>query len=360
MASRFSAAVVFSSALTALAACQTSNHAPVERTREAPRSVPAPVSTSTSNRQTFASPQEALAALGDAAKKQDAGALRGLFGPDIDQVVSKDEVEQKAALQRFSDRLAERAHVETAQDGRSANIYIGANDYPFPIPLVKDPSGKWFFDTRAGQEEIINRRIGRNELDTIDTLHVFADAQRMYGARDHDDNGVTEYARRLVSSQGKHDGLYWPATLFEPQSPLGPLAAQASAEGYPVNGQAGGSNGPHPFHGYYYRILTRQGPAAKGGAYNYVVNGHMVGGFAFLAYPAEYGKSGVMTFMINQDNTVYQKDLGEATEAHARAVASFNPDKSWTAVKDTPAAAPQPAPLPAAEGGQGGGAATRP
>ncbi len=349
MSTRIPAALLFTTALTALSACQTTTKEPVTRTREAPSSVPAPVSTAATDRQTYASPQAALDALVTAVKNQDRDALRRIFGPEMDRIAAADPVEQKAALQRFADRLAEKTHIETDARGSTAGIFIGSNDYPLPIPLVKDPQGKWFFDTQAGETEILNRRIGRDELDTIDFCRAFADAQREYAARDHDGNGITEYARRLVSSPGRHDGLYWPASAFEEQSPLGPLAAQAAAEGYPVNGQNGRgqsaqeqASGPHPFHGYYFKILTRQGPAAPGGAYSYIINGHMVGGFAFLAYPAEYGKSGVMTFIINQNNTLYQKDLGQSTEARARAITTFNPDQGWTPVKDTPTAATQP------------------
>jgi hypothetical protein len=346
MSTRLPAALLFTTALTALSACQTTTKEPVARTRETPSAVPAPVTTAVTNRETYASPEAALDALKNAAKRQDRDALRGIFGPEIDRIAVADPVEQKAALQRFADRLSEKAHVETTGGGSTATVFIGATEYPLPIPLVKDPQGKWFFDTQAGEKEILLRRIGRNELDTIDFCRAFTDAQREYASRDHDGDGIAEYARRLVSSPGKHDGLYWPATSFEPQSPLGPLAAQAAAEGYLVNGQniraqngqsaAEQTSGPHPFHGYYFKVLTKQGPAAPGGAYNYLINGHMVGGFAFVAYPAEYGKSGVMTFIINQNNQLYQKDLGTGTAAKARAMAAFNPDSGWTPVKDTP------------------------
>jgi hypothetical protein len=342
MISRTPTAWLLATAIAGLAACQTSSQVPVARNRDLPASAPSPISTTSAvNQQTFASPDDALKALTDAAQAADRTKLAAIFGPDIQSLASADELEQKAALQRFSQRMSQKSHVEMEPDGSAANIYVGENDYPFPIPLVKDPGGQWFFDTKAGETEILNRCIGRDELDTIDLCHVFVDAEHEYAATDHDNDGIVEYARHLTSSPGKHDGLYWPAQPGEPQSPLGPLAAQAAAQGYPVQAATEQNSGPHPFHGYFFKILTRQGPAAPAGAYNYIINGHMVAGFALLAYPAEYGKSGVMTFMVSRNNVVYQQDLGPNTAAKAKAINAFNPDRNWTPVKDSPVASAQ-------------------
>ncbi len=332
MNARLSTALLVTTSL--LAACQSTQQAAVERSRSAPQHAPAPISAMPDHQDTFASPNDALQALTAAAKKQDMAALRQIFGPRIDQVASTDDVEKKAALQRFSDHLTQKAHMDLQNGGTAADLFIGENDYPFPIPLAKDAAGQWFFDTAAGETELLKRRIGNDELNTIDAMRAFADAQREYASIDRDGNGIVEYADRFLSTPGHHDGLYWPASVFEGQSPLGPLAAQAAAEGYPVATSSSDATGRHPFHGYYFKILTRQGPAAPGGAYNYKINGHMVAGFAFLAYPSEYGKSGIMTFIINRNNVLYQQDLGTNTEARAKAITTFNPDGHWTPVKD--------------------------
>jgi Protein of unknown function (DUF2950) len=209
------------------------------------------------------------------------------------------------------------------EEADKAVLVIGNEEWPFPIPLVrKDDS--WQFDTAAGREEILARRIGRNELNTIEACLAFVDAQQEYAEKGIGGNGV--YAQRIVSQPGKKDGLYWPAASGEDESPLGDLAASAAAEGYRAGQQR------MPYHGYYYRVLTRQGPSALGGAIDYVVRGKMIGGFALVAYPAEYGNSGVMTFVVNHQGVVFQKDLGLSTARVSGAMTTFNPDQSWSRV----------------------------
>jgi hypothetical protein len=206
---------------------------------------------------------------------------------------------------------------------------VSAENYPFPFALLQNSSGQWYFDTGSAKQEILARRIGGNELSTVDTLNAMADAQAEYFSQTHDDSHVRQYAQKFVSDDGKHNGLYWkPTDENQPESPLGPLAAYASAEGYTGNTQA-----PQPFHGYVYRILTKQGVRAHGGAKEYVVKGAMTAGFAILAYPAEYGNSGVMSFLINQDGVVFEKNLGENTTDAAKAIPAFNPDDTWKPVE---------------------------
>ena len=204
-----------------------------------------------------------------------------------------------------------------------ATLILGADDFPFPIPLVNNRTG-WEFDPAAGRLEILYRRIGRNELDAVQTSLAYVDAQNEYAEKDRAGEGVGTYAQRIVSGPGKKDGLFWRDD--RDPSPLGELAAQASAEGYKVGEQAA------PYHGYYYRILKGQGSNAPGGALNYVVKGKMIGGFGLIAYPAEYGNSGVMTFMVNHAGTVYQKDLGPRTESIAKRAYLFDPDQTWKKV----------------------------
>ncbi|MDH5263142.1 MAG: DUF2950 domain-containing protein, partial [Betaproteobacteria bacterium] len=209
-----------------------------------------------------------------------------------------------------------------------AVLYIG-DDWPFPAPLVAK-GGKWSFDAEAGREEVMNRRVGRNELDTIQTMLAVVDAQREYALKDADGNGLADYAARFLSSPGKKDGLYWPAKEGEPPSPLGPVIANAVREGYGKNLHA---NRPAPYHGYFYRLLTSQGKDAPGGAYDYLVKGRLMGGFAVVAWPASYGNSGVKTFIVNHDGVVYEKDLGTDTAGVAGKLKAFNPDKSWSKVQ---------------------------
>jgi Protein of unknown function (DUF2950) len=272
--------------------------------------------------QSFNSPDDAAAALASAVKsgtRPDLLKVLGTGGEDI--IDSGDEVADKAAREKFLAAYDAKHAVKV--DGKKASLILGADDFPFPIPLVHAKAG-WEFDTDQGRREILYRRIGRNELDAIQTSLAFVDAENEYADKDRGD-GVGVYAQRIVSSPGKKDGLYWPSDNND--SPLGQLAADASAEGYKAGSE------PQPYHGYYYRILTRQGASAPGGALNYVVKGKMIGGFALVAYPADYGNSGVMTFIVSHSGTIYQKDLGEDTEARARSMTSFDPDKSWKKVE---------------------------
>jgi hypothetical protein len=272
--------------------------------------------------QSFNSPDDAAAALASAVKsgtRPDLLKVLGTGGEDI--IDSGDEVADKAAREKFLAAYDAKHAVKV--DGKKASLILGADDFPFPIPLVHAKAG-WEFDTDQGRREILYRRIGRNELDAIQTSLAFVDAENEYADKDRGD-GVGVYAQRIVSSPGKTDGLYWPSDNND--SPLGQLAADASAEGYKAGSE------PQPYHGYYYRILTRQGASGPGGALNYVVKGKMIGGFALVAYPADYGNSGVMTFIVSHAGTIYQKDLGEDTEARARSMTSFDPDKSWTKVE---------------------------
>lgn len=278
-----------------------------------------------STQKTFATPDEAFQALADAAKTDDQKSLAALLGPNGMGVVrSGDAVQDKAAAERFAASYAEK-HSVTKEGDAKATLIVGKDDWPSPIPAVKGANG-WMLDAKAGAREILARRIGQNELEAIQVLRAVVDAQLDYSSQDHDANGLRDYASKFISTTGKKDGLYWPTKEGEPPSPLGPLVGQATAEGY------GGAKGA-PYHGYYYRLLTAQGKDAKGGARNYMVHGHLLGGFAVVAYPATYGNSGIMTFIVNHDGTVYQKDLGENTASVAKAMKAYNPDKSWTEVK---------------------------
>ncbi len=273
--------------------------------------------------QSFASPDDAANALATAVKsgmKQDILKVLGGDGEDI--VSSGDGVAAAAPRGKFVSAFDARHSVKV--DGKKATLIIGADDFPFPVPLIHTKGG-WAFDTAEGRQEILYRRIGRNELDTIQTSLAFVDAEDDYADKDRGD-GVGTYAQRIVSSPGKKDGLYWPSDNND--SPLGQLAADASAEGYKAGSE------PQPYHGYYYRILTQQGASAPGGAMSYIVKGKMIGGFALVAYPADYGNSGVMTFIVNHAGTVYQKDLGEDTAARVRSMTSFDPDKTWKKVEE--------------------------
>jgi len=205
-------------------------------------------------------------------------------------------------------------------------LITGADNKTFPIPVAKNAAGQWYFDTAAGKEEILARRIGKNEIAAIDICAAIAEAQRQYFSQRHD--GTSQYAQKFISDEGKQNGLYWPSAEGQPKSPLGPAVAYATVEGYKIK-----ANDHHPFWGYYFVMLDRQGPEAKGGAKSYVVNGKMSGGFAVLAYPAQYGDSGIMTFIINQNGVAFEKDLGKTTEPMAGAITEFNPDKSWKPVE---------------------------
>lgn len=279
---------------------------------------------------TFATPDEAAKALIAAAKAGNLDALVEIFGPDSkDLVASSDPTTARQNRQIFVVAAAERTRL--ADDGpNKRTLVIGNEDWAFPVPIVKVANG-WQFDTAAGKEEVIDRRIGRNELAVIDTCRAYVAAQKRYAQQGHDGKAAGLFAMTFRSDPGKENGLYWPAKRGQKLSPLGDLVGQAAQEGRAIN-TAGGAQ-PSPFQGYYFKILIAQGSAAVGGAKQYVVNGDMSGGFALVAWPAQYDSTGVMTFIVNQDDTVFQKDLGAQTDAAARKITSYNPDKSWQQVR---------------------------
>lgn len=276
----------------------------------------------------FPSAQSAGAALLAAVKAQNHAALHRIFGPALKQLVSGDKVEDHRHFEKFVAHAKENFELKK-KNADTYIVHIGNKSWPFPIPIAQLANGQWFFDTQAGMKVILTRRIGRDELETITVCRAYVIAQRQYTSVYHDSSNVLRYAQRFVSKPGKQDGLYWPAAKGQPESPFGALAAKAATEGY----TPGKHKGPRPFYGYFYRILKQQGPAAPGGAYNYVINGNMIAGFALVAFPAKYGSSGVMTFMVNQDGKVYQKDMGPDTTRMAWKMMSYNPDKTWTLVK---------------------------
>ena len=274
---------------------------------------------------TFAAPDEAGKAVVDAAKSDNQEAMLAVFGPGSkDLIYSGDAQEDKASFDGFA-KSYDAMHRWRKLDDNTQILLVGADNHAFPIPLKKNSSGQWAYDTAAGKDEILARRIGRNEMAAIDVCAAIADAQAEYFAQRHD--GVKQYAQKFISDEGKQNGLYWPVAEGKPKSPLGPLVAFATGEGFKMQ-----ANQHVPFHGYYFHELLKQGSDAKGGAKDYVVNGKMTGGFAYVAYPAEYGVSGIKTFLINQQRIVYEKDLGKTTTDAATAMTEFNPDKSWTAL----------------------------
>lgn len=278
----------------------------------------------TSGQKEFHSPEEAVAAFAGALKADDEKELQAIFGPEAEELVSSgDGVNDQQRRERFMENFS-KAH-SLSEEGGKMILLVGEQQWPFPIPLVKR-GDLWSFDTAAGREEIIDRRVGENELFTIQAMLAIVDAQREYALQDHDADGLSKYARKFASDPGKKNGLYWDAKEGEEQSPLGELVAKARGEGYASNKE---KEEPTPYHGYYYRMLMAQGKNASGGAYDYMVNGKMIGGFAVVAYPAEYGNSGVMTFIVNHDGIVYQKDLGDETETMAKAMQLYDPDSSW-------------------------------
>jgi len=277
--------------------------------------------------ETFASPQQAVDALVTAAGKADSGALLKIFGPaGHDLVSSGDQVADKDADAGFVEHYGKR-HEILLDTKDKATLVLGDEEWPFPVPLVRH-AGAWHFDAKSGAQEILNRRVGRNELNAIEVCRSYVVAQRNYAYGKEDARISREYARKFVSTPGQHDGLYWPVQPGEAESPIGPEMAAARAEGYGVSDQQAPIQN-QPYHGYFYKILDRQGPAAPGGARNYVVDGHMTAGFALLAFPAKYGDSGVTTFIVNQDGLVYEKDLGRDTATVATAITEFNPDLTW-------------------------------
>jgi hypothetical protein len=280
----------------------------------------------------FASPEEAVAFLRQATSTADTNALRDVLGPGSQDLMNPDRVQATNELETFSAALAETNHLVRVSDTRMV-LELGNDLWPFPVPIVKKDGG-WFFDTDAGKDELLSRRIGKNELGTLQVMRAYVDAQRDYASSDHDGDEVLEFAQRLVSSPGKQDGLYWPPAFEGDESPLGPLVAFAQAQGYSPQSREEEEIERGPYHGYYFKILVRQGKYAPGGKYDYVINGHMIGGFALVAWPAEYGGSGVMTFIVNQQGRVYQKDLGPKTSRLALEMPAYDPDPSWTLSED--------------------------
>lgn len=276
---------------------------------------------------TFGSADDAVQALFDAAKAQDYGQMDAIFGPGgKDLIISKDPAVNKDLFQRFVKAFEERNRLDVSPNN-NATLYVGDNEWPFPVPIVKKGS-TWLFDTKQGKAEVLRRKIGRNELDTIQSCLAYVDAQKDYASMTMPKSGIGEYAQKFISDPDMRNGLYWETKGNEVPSPLGIFMAQARKEGLEPK-----KNTPVPYHGYYYRILTSQGKNASGGARDYVVNGKMTGGFALVAYPAEYGSTGVMSFIVNQDGVVYQKNLGKNTAKTAQAMKAFDPDMTWKQVK---------------------------
>lgn len=274
--------------------------------------------------QTFASAQEASQALFAALQKGDLSSLLKILGPDATEILSSgDETEDKEDRAQFVEKYKEMHRLLTEQNGLTT-LFVGAENWPMPIPLVH-MGNLWYFDTAGGEKEILYRRIGQNESTVLQVCAELVAAEKEYYAQPRDGDTENEYAQKILSSQGKHNGLYWEVTQGESESPLGPFVAAAEQEGYTEDT----SKTRQPFHGYYFRVLKEQGPKAPGGALSYVVDGKMTRGFAFLAYPAEYRSSGVMTFLVGQDGVVYQKDLGPRTAEIAKSLRQYAPDPTW-------------------------------
>jgi Protein of unknown function (DUF2950) len=286
------------------------------------------IAAESSGQQLFPSGAAAAKALVAAAHADDMAALSSILGGDAKEILSSgDPVADNNARENFVAKYDE-MHRLAYDDKGQVLLYLGAYNWPFPIPLVKKGDG-WVFDTASGKKELLYRRIGSNELFTIDVLADLAEEQQEYASQTLDDGGVKQFAQKIQSDPGKHNGLHWPVSSGEEESPIGPQIADATTEGYRT-----GAGNPIPFHGYYYRIITRQGKNAPGGAKDYLEQGKMTQGFAFLAYPATYRASGVMTFMINQDGVIVQKDLGVDTAKVASEITEYNPDATWDEVDD--------------------------
>ncbi len=270
----------------------------------------------------FPSPEEAAAALYAAARNHDEDGMLVILGPDAKDVVvwTDDPTDRKADVDLFVEKYGQ-MHRLVKEPDNETTLYVGAENWPLPIPLVQK-NGAWYFDSNLGRREILFRRIGENELETVDILHALVDAENEYDSQIADSTGTHEYARRFNSGEGQRDGLYWPGSKDPDESPIGPYLAQASFD----------RSDRKPLHGYYFRILTEQGPKAPGGARKYLVDGKMTGGFAFVAFPADYRASGVMTFIVDQNDVIYEKDLGPMTAQLAKTMTAFNPDSTWTKV----------------------------
>jgi Protein of unknown function (DUF2950) len=287
-----------------------------------------PLCVSAADEQSFASPEAAVSALLTAAMDHDTNALHSIFGPTGHDLVSPDVVQATAEYKIFVQRLTEKQQLFT-NSSASLTLAIGMDDWQFPIPLVKQ-NGQWFFDTAAGRQEILARRIGIDETGTINVCNAYVDAQREYAGQDRMADGVFAYAQFLRSTPGTHDGLFWPTNQpGEVLSPLGPLIAQAREDGYHRTAKMLNDE-QAPYHGYYFKILTRQGKQAPGGKYNYIINGRMIAGFALIAWPAEWGNTGMMTFIVNQQGKIYQKNLGPKTAKIAKGMTAYDPDDTWT------------------------------
>jgi hypothetical protein len=279
----------------------------------------------------FSSPEEARQALIKAVQAKDHAELKMIFGPVARELEPGDPVEQASEFEHFARHVEEGIGLVKEGEGK-AILVIGEKKWPFPVPIVKK-GDNWLFDTATGREEILNRRIGHNELLAINVCRAYLDAQReYYGMAEPDGEQIPKYAQHMISQPGKRDGLYWPTTAGEKESPLGPQVAKAKEEGY-LQKHKEGEHGPRPYHGYYFRILKQQGPRAPGGKFSYVINGNMVAGHALVAYPARWGVSGVMTFIVNQRGRVYEKNLGPKTAETARKMKSYNPDLTWKLVE---------------------------
>jgi hypothetical protein len=274
----------------------------------------------------FNSPEQAVAALGSAASSGDTNALRSILGPEADDLQNPDRVQATNDLATFTAALMATNRLVRVS-GTNMILEVGEDRWPFPIPIAKRNDG-WYFDTEAGKDELLTRRIGKNELATLKVVRAYVDAQREYASRDRDGDKVLEFAQNIMSSPGKKDGLYWPDDLDGELSPLGPLLAEAQVAGYKTRSSAEASQ-REPYHGYYFKILTSQGKHAPGGKYDYIINGNMIGGFGLVAWPAEYGGTGVMTFIVNQQGLVYQRDLGEGTSKIVSQMKTYDPDNMW-------------------------------
>jgi len=286
-----------------------------------------PVRASAADEQNFATPQEAIKALVAAARNNDTNAIRLIFGPAGHELISPDVVQATEEFKLFVQGLAEKTQLVNNSES-NATLELGVDGWPFPIPLVKE-GAQWHFDTAAGSEEILARRIGRNEMGALNVCNAYVVAQREYASEDRMGDGVLAYAQFLRSTPGTHDGLFWPTNQpGEELSPLGPLVAQARVEGYHRTSTMLNDE-QAPYHGYYFKILTRQGKHAPGDKYNYIINGRMIAGFALVAWPAEWGNTGVMTFVVNQSGVVFQKNLGPKTVKIASAITTYDPDGTW-------------------------------
>jgi len=274
---------------------------------------------------TFATPEAAVAALASAVQTTNRAELHAIFGPAAEELVNPDAVQAANEFTTFAAALGETNRLVRESETRRV-LELGSDHWPFPVPIVQREGG-WMFDTAAGTEEVLNRRIGGNELETLKVVRTYVQAQREYASRDRDGDEVLEYAQNFLSTPGNRGGLYWSPEPDGDLSPLGPLMAAAQAEGYRKS--TGEKSGPKPFHGYLFKLLTRQGKHAPGGKHAYVINGNMIAGFALVAWPAEYGETGIMTFVVNQQGRVYQKNLGPNTAKTAAAMKAYDPDKTW-------------------------------